>query len=56
MVLDRVRVWVRVRVWILNRGTKAAKMMSRDCSLVSDFYLVKAVRVMACGMILSIGC
>ena len=40
MVLVRVRVWARVRVWIRNQGTRAAKAMSRDCSLASD--LVKA--------------
>ena len=30
----------RVRVWIGNQGTRAVKVISRDCSLASD--LVKA--------------
>ena len=40
LVLVRVRVWARIRVWTLNQGTRAVKVKSRDCSLASE--LVKA--------------
>ena len=36
MVLVSLRVWVRVRVWLLNQGTSAVKVKSRDCSLAND--------------------
>ena len=41
-VLPLVRIRVRVRVW--NQGTRAVKLISRDCSMVSEIYdLVKAL-------------